>query len=394
VARKHVGGITAASSVITFADLSGVTIISSIGTATPTVSGNTIIFSTGSDGYIEDLILSDGTHLTFEGNMWNVSPTGQDPVSWVDIDLLDTLTNTTTGLYSHNLIKGFGRGVEELTDGDMEAAGTSAWELYNNAIAKDSGVKHSGTQSLKLAGSAGSSGIKQTYSGQRPRILSGWVKCNAANAGQALTFYLGGGAATNITLATMTEDWQFFTAISPNIDYSKILLACFSNQVGGEIWLDDLTFKEAYVPRLSDDSGWAATVTEEFVAGYWNNIAPVSFLFPQTFMDRSNATIWNAACRASIFSDARNPTLFHASELNIHTLSGYLETAYNNQIFDADNAYNYIYPLIESAGAYVYAATGEELSRSQNLLIYDTPQVDPVLFKIIMWIITTGRRGM
>ena len=50
------------SVILTFADLSGVTIVSQSGTSNAVKAGNTITISAG---YIDDIVLSDGTHLRF-----------------------------------------------------------------------------------------------------------------------------------------------------------------------------------------------------------------------------------------------------------------------------------------------------------------------------------------
>lgn len=50
------------SAILTFDDLTGVTIATQGGTSTATIVGNTITLAAG---YIDDIILSDGTHLKF-----------------------------------------------------------------------------------------------------------------------------------------------------------------------------------------------------------------------------------------------------------------------------------------------------------------------------------------
>lgn len=66
IAQVNVGNPDGLDDVLNFTDLTGVTIVSSEGTSTPSINGNNIEFTAGT---IWNLILSDGTHLTFnEGN--------------------------------------------------------------------------------------------------------------------------------------------------------------------------------------------------------------------------------------------------------------------------------------------------------------------------------------
>lgn len=55
--------------------------------------------------------------------------------------------------------------------------------------------------------------------------------------------------------------------------------------------------------------------------------------FSQDFFDRSNATIWNAACRASSYYDSSHTKDFHSSELNYRTLYGYLNDGYAGRFY-------------------------------------------------------------
>ena len=111
-------------------------------------------------------------------------------------------------------------------------------------------------------------------------------------------------------------------------------------------------------------------------------------------LDRSDVDVFNADCRASVFYDSSNPTFWHLSELNLDTIVSYLEDDYKNTVFIADTLNKYDKPYAKTGDQYDYSATGEPLTKSQNLLIYGTEQTEPALKKIVKWIDTIGRKGL
>jgi hypothetical protein len=111
-------------------------------------------------------------------------------------------------------------------------------------------------------------------------------------------------------------------------------------------------------------------------------------------MDRSNIDIFTDVCRASEFYDSDNPTFWHTSELNLDTIVSYLEDDYKNLAFIADTQFEYTHPYTKSGDDYTFADNGGLLTKSQNLIIYNAEQVDPVLIRIVKWIDTIGRRGL
>ena len=58
-----------------------------------------------------------------------------------------------------------------------------------------------------------------------------------------------------------------------------------------------------------------------------------AILFTNAFFDRSNATIWNATCRAASDYDAARPKKFHISSLNQRTLYNWLNDGYKARLF-------------------------------------------------------------
>jgi len=55
--------------------------------------------------------------------------------------------------------------------------------------------------------------------------------------------------------------------------------------------------------------------------------------FAPDFFDRSNETIWNAACRESAYYLSGTPKDFHISELNLLTMQSYLNNAYRGMLY-------------------------------------------------------------
>lgn len=148
-------------------------------------------------------------------------------------------------------------------------------------------------------------------------------------------------------------------------------------QKDGDTKIIDVPYKDG-IPIAESVDGY--TKISSHPAGQ-NNMAWFFVDIPE--LDKSDS-VFNATCRASEFYDSNNPTFWHSSELNLDTLQSYLEN--KNLIFIADTANKYDTPLTKTGDVYDYSSTGKELTKSTDLLIYDTEQVEPALEKIVKYI--------
>lgn len=87
------------------------------------------------------------------------------------------------------------------------------------------------------------------------------------------------------------------------------------SRAGGSIWIGSrLSFEGVGLEQLC-------------------NLRDCKIRFTNAFFDRSNATIWGAACRASSYYDASSTKDFHISELNQRTLYQWLNDGYRGRLY-------------------------------------------------------------
>ena len=110
---------------------------------------------------------------------------------------------------------------------------------------------------------------------------------------------------------------------------------------GYSIWRDYLTLRLTYIPNTSNGLTTAGTsltpayrlLTEVSGTLTNHNLWNSKIRFSQDYFDRSNATIWNDACRASAYYDSGNVKDFHISEINELTIRTYLNDGYRAKFF-------------------------------------------------------------
>jgi len=243
------------------------------------------------------------------------------------VDLFAVANNYIDGLDSHNLRKGFGVGAEEMVDGDMEESGIGGWKK-TSAVSKDSTTSHSGSQSLKIL--AGGRTFNRPMVPGRAYMLSGWYK----SAGDAfLKIYITNGGAVYIYNGTVSSDWKYFRLYFTAI-VSNTRLVFESGGTSGNIWLDDVSLKEAYAPRLDDLSGYTRTVSEEhpaLVKGL--NGADVVITMPQELacFDRSNITYFNSLAASGPTYDSSNPSGWHFEDFTEENFSAWSNDGYDHR---------------------------------------------------------------
>lgn len=147
-----------------------------------------------------------------------------------------------------------------------------------------------------------------------------------------------------------------------------------------------------FIPRLANNSGFPATVTEEHIAGTWNNMPESYFRFKNTLtsdiMDKSDVGIWSADIRASVHYDSSNPRDWHSSELVQEYLDTNINPTYKDRIFVADDNTTFV----KDGGSWVFDGDdyvvefGDGATESKQVLIYDTQQTGGNLEKIIKFL--------
>ena len=121
------------------------TVVSSGGTTTPSISAGRIDFTAGT---CWNLLLSDGTRLTFAeeagSTAYDVSGNGNHGI-WSG-----TPAYTRQDEFHWNICNGWGDAVNDLVDGDMEAAGTSAYNALDATLSKVPSSLTGSTQALRV----------------------------------------------------------------------------------------------------------------------------------------------------------------------------------------------------------------------------------------------------
>jgi len=142
-------------------------------------------------------------------------------------------------------IDGIAVGVELMTDGDMEAAGTGAYNVGNSAVlTKDTTDPHSGTQALRIAyGGASFPNAKQGIMtvGKKYRVR-GWARGNGSYYPYVVTL----SPTTVHWQGTTSTSWQYFdfelTTTDSNIRLYGIMTGA------GYVEFDDVSVQEVTKP--------------------------------------------------------------------------------------------------------------------------------------------------
>ena len=146
-----------------------------------------------------------------------------------------------------------GDGVELFVDGNMEAAGTTAWSSAGGAtLTKQTGTPHGGAQCLRVAtaGTAGGAYQGLTTAGKYYHI-TGWVRSDGT--GVPLV-YLGGGSL--VWTGTTSTSWQYFDLVGSASGSANVSL--YSNTTNHYIEWDDVTLQ--VVDFLTENQGTGADV--------------------------------------------------------------------------------------------------------------------------------------
>ncbi len=100
----------------------------------------------------------------------------------------------------------------------------------------------------------------------------------------------------------------------------------------------DGSLKNEGMSNIADQHVW---IRDEEISSTHLTLGHLKIRFAPDFFDRSNATIWNATCRASAYYDSSNVKDFHVSELNQRTLMSYLNAGYKGKLFVKVQSSNY-----------------------------------------------------
>lgn len=136
----------------------------------------------------------DGTSIPTMGTVVANKFTGTNSTAWQPFDVVFVADGTNLFLTATNItvdgqyaefddvtvsLDNYIRPGELLTDGDMEASGTTNWTVLNNAtVTKDNSAPHGGTSALKIAGDGVSTaGVSQAaFAIGKTYHVTGWAK--------------------------------------------------------------------------------------------------------------------------------------------------------------------------------------------------------------------------
>ena len=375
--------------------------VDNVSQGTDTLVGQNVIYSNGamlvffayqngatgfSDiGMYDQTIIVDGVeklNCPLEGNVDDTSGNGNHLTN-SGVDLLAVQEDMVNGVYSPALRKGFARGVEIVTNGDFET--DTDWTKGVDATSGNNWTISGGRAiytSLETTGSAVS--IYQ--------FVSGLTAGKVYKVSLHLTTPIGCrfAIAANIGLvpyADYTEDETIDVIVMATATTSSFIIS--ASQTSGNFSIDNVTVKEAYIPRLDDLSGYANTVTEEHPALEKGcNNAPVKITFSSgltgDIMDKSDDTLWSDDARSGTGYDSDNPRDWNLDELTpdiiqlwwvgtknkIYTISQLNEYVYYNGVasWDATDGEIDTYP--------------EDSTTQEGVLIYGTAKTEEEAVKI------------
>jgi hypothetical protein len=172
-------------------------------------------------------------------------------ILWLDATDITTLTFNGAG--------------QRVTDGDMEAAGTGAWSVYNAAtLSKESGAPGgSGSQVIRVTrvGDTGSAYQSTPVVGREYR-WRGWGRSD----GTAAPSVGDGSSLSNVWLGSASTTWQYFDVIhTPVWGFAHFVK---NGAAGTWVEFDDVVVEETN-PRISawDDRSGNGNNASQAVAG-------------------------------------------------------------------------------------------------------------------------------
>jgi len=359
---------------IDFTDLTGVTVVSHDGTATLTVSGNSVVCTSGV-GTAWNLLLSDGTFLPLQGSCYDISGNGNHGTNnGCDLTVVQDE-------FHYNLRKGFGQGGNAITDKDFlnwsDPTVPDGWVKFGTHDATN--FVEESPDGCRLVSDGTSVSIYYSTSFTKGKIYE--ISLDATNvSGSAKVRFSG--------VSCMITSDGHHTIAGCNTGGTLY----FQRNSSCDVTIKNLVVREVAIPRLADNSGFPVTVAEEHLAGTWNNMPESYFRFPTTLtldiMDKSDVGIWSATIRASVHYDSSNKNDWHSSELVQAYLDDNINPTYKNRIFVADNNTTFIKDgssFITDSGAYV-VELGDGSTQSKQVLVYNTEQTGEALEKIIKYL--------
>lgn len=257
---------------------------------------------------VANLIISgreDGTQA-YNGCIWNVKAydsldiiLASYPLQKSTYDISGnanhgTPTDITWGVqdnYHYNITKGFGH--NDVFYEDFED-GVSGWYDSVYTLSQQAGGQGGSSYCGRLAGlGAGASNIYCRYDGLgvlgKTYRVSGYFRGDG-NVLPIVTF--GNGTATG----TNSNTWQYFTFDVVHNGATSYILCTYTDATSNPAYyieVDNITIQEIYIPRLADDSGYAATVSEEHPAKEgWHNGAETKWILGATTYDTGDSA-WN-----------------------------------------------------------------------------------------------------
>ena len=141
-------------------------------------------------------------------------------------------------LVQMNIPASGGTATQLLTDGDMEASGTSAWQALNSTISKDTNSPHGGTQSLKVAYNGTIPYARQFVlnSGSIYRVR-GYMRSD----GTAVPIVYVNNHSTTVFTGTTSTSWQPFDAVFIVPSGQDLDLGTNTSTPGTYVEYDDVT---------------------------------------------------------------------------------------------------------------------------------------------------------
>ena len=132
-------------------------------------------------------------------------------------------------------------GVEEVTDGDMEAIGVGDWLANDSTLTKQTGTRTGGTgvQVLRVARDASTYWATQILMtvGKTYR-LRGWARSDGNDAP-----YVFIHSSTSHWTGTNSTDWQYFD-ITGVAEFVELVIGSLGNTVGAYVEFDDVSVQE------------------------------------------------------------------------------------------------------------------------------------------------------
>jgi len=247
-----------------------------------------------------NILLSDGTWIPCNGSLLDVSGNDNHAYNTDNVDLVATQPLGTTEGLSYSLQYGFGENEPcqncdfSSWTGDDPDNWSSIVETANSKItevANGARFIYDSTDNYVLQMTQDVLTEGRTY----------YVEWNISDVttGQIKIFI---GAATSIANINSSGS-GYYTAKGGGTIY--IIRQTAGSSV--DLVINSLVIKEI-VPRLADDSDWAATVTTEHPAGYWHNGAETELIVGATTWD---GTGWGVA--AAVKTADTNEILHNAA---------------------------------------------------------------------------------